>query len=398
MACASGIASSNSILVSIRTAFERATASFSAPIDFAFLFVSGEGVGEKGDEILEFWNDLAPSVPIFGGSSEGVIGTRIELEGQCAASVLLVSGFTERPEICELECIKTPDGPSVMGVSDALLESSKNGVLLFACPVSFSMELLASVLGYERVQDGDPIIPILGGYCSSQDWHRPNLLFCGDRALVRGGVAMTLPKGWRWRLQSSQGCRPVGKPYVITAMEGQTILELGGKPATKQLQSMYNSLPVREQQMVSNTLILGRAVSKLDRTFSHGNFLVRAVQGIDSSNQGLVVTDRFEVGQTIRFHIQDPEAATADLRSVLARPSNRKFQPEAAIMVSCNGRGSRMFSTMNHDASVLDEYFPSLPTAGIFAAGEFSPLLNDNQVHGFSAVVNFLGQDGELVV
>ena len=33
----------------------------------------------------------------------------------------------------------------------------------------------------------------------------------------------------------SQGCRPIGKPLRITKVDGNVVLELGGKPALDQL-------------------------------------------------------------------------------------------------------------------------------------------------------------------
>ncbi|MFN9417375.1 MAG: FIST N-terminal domain-containing protein, partial [Pirellula sp.] len=173
MSCSSGIASANSILVAIRTAFERAASGLSSPADLAILFVSGESLSDRSAEILELLKDLAPDLPFFGGSAESLVGLRTEVEGGCGASILLVSGLHDRPFIHELECIKTPDGPSVMGVTEELLEKSKLGLMLVACPVSFSMELLADVLDLERSSPNAPICPIMGGYTSSQNWSSP---------------------------------------------------------------------------------------------------------------------------------------------------------------------------------------------------------------------------------
>lgn len=390
MPFASGIASSSSVLVSIRSAFERAASELEADIDFAILFVSGERIAEKGGQILEFWKDLAPSVPLFGGSAESLIGKRTEIEDKFAASVLLFSGMNQVPRVFELECIRTPDGTSVMGVTEELLKASSRGLMTMACPLSFSVELLSDVLDYERVQPTAPVAPILGGYCSSPDWQSPNLLFAGDRVLNRGAVVLGLPEGWEWRSAISQGCRPIGEPFVITAMDGQTVLKLGGLPAMEQLRALYSTLPVSEQEMVSSSLMMGRAISEYSRTFSHGEFLIRAVQGIDAENSGLVVTERFQVGQTVRFHVRDAETAKNDFQMILSKDGIGQFDPAACLLVSCSGRGTRFFSSRHQDALLLDERFPELPTAGFFAAGEFGPLANQNLIHGFTVVANFL--------
>jgi small ligand-binding sensory domain FIST len=390
MPCASGIATANSVLVAIRTAFQRAAESLRSPADFAFVFVCGESLADKQVEIGEVWQDIAHGIPFYGGSAESIVGQKTEIEGVCAATIMLVSGMNELPQVFELECIKTPDGNSVMGVSGELLSNVENGLMVVACPVTFSFELLADALDYERETPRDRVIPILGGYCSSQDWQSPSLLFCGNRILTKGAVALTLPKGWCWQTVISQGCRPVGDPFVITKMDGQTIVSLGGKPAMQQLRDLFAKLPTNEQSMVSRSLMVGRAISEYSQTFSHGEFLIRSVQGIDPNNQGLVVTDRFQVGQTIRFHVRDAQAASADIEYLLSVYKQSEGAPEGGLMFTCNGRGTNMFEEANHDASRVHRYLPDLPLAGIFAAGEFGPIANQNLVHGFTAILHLL--------
>jgi small ligand-binding sensory domain FIST len=393
MACSSGVASANSVLVAIRTAFERASETLRAPAQFAFVFLSGASLSEKISDIVDLWQDISGGIPFFGGSAESVVGTRIEIEGACAASIMLVNDMDVLPKTYELECIKTPDGPSVMGLTEELLAELNDGLMVVACPVSFSVELLASALEYEKNSPRDAVVPILGGYCSSQDWQSPSIMFCGDRVLTRGAAVLTLPKNWKWQTILSQGCRPIGDPLVITQMDEQAIVSLGGKPAMKQLRELYERLPTQEQEMVSNSLMVGRAISEYSETFSHGEFLIRAVQGVDPSNQGLIVTDRFQVGQTIRFHVRDADAATADLQHLLGVFRDSETQPAGALLFTCNGRGSRMFDVESHDAMMIDSYLPNLPLTGIFAAGEFGPIANQNLVHGFTAILHLLKKD-----
>jgi small ligand-binding sensory domain FIST len=393
MACSSGVASANSILVAIRTAFERASETLRAPAQFAFVFLSGASLSEKISDIVDLWQDISGGIPFFGGSAESVVGTRIEIEGACAASIMLVNDMDVLPKTYELECIKTPDGPSVMGLTEELLDELNDGLMVVACPVSFSVELLASALEYEKNSPRDAVVPILGGYCSSQDWQSPSIMFCGDRVLTRGAAVLTLPKNWKWQTILSQGCRPIGDPLVITQMDEQAIVSLGGKPAMKQLRELYERLPTQEQEMVSNSLMVGRAISEYSETFSHGEFLIRAVQGVDPSNQGLIVTDRFQVGQTIRFHVRDADAATADLQHLLGVFRDSETQPAGALLFTCNGRGSRMFDVESHDTMTIDSYLPNLPLTGIFAAGEFGPIANQNLVHGFTAILHLLKKD-----
>ena len=61
--------------------------------------------------------------------------------------------------------------------------------------------------------------------------------------------------------------------------------------------------------------------------------------------------------------------------------------PQGALLFSCNGRGTRLFSGPNHDARTLRELCGPIPLAGFFAQGEFGPVGGRNHIHGFTASV-----------
>jgi small ligand-binding sensory domain FIST len=59
----------------------------------------------------------------------------------------------------------------------------------------------------------------------------------------------------------------------------------------------------------------------------------------------------------------------------------------AALLFSCNGRGTRLFNQTNHDAGVVRAEAGPLPLAGFFAQGELGPVGGQNFIHGFTASV-----------
>ena len=389
MIASSGVAEHASIHIAVRNAFRNAYDEFRSPVACIFLFVSGENLGDSSDSIQSALYELAPNIPVFGCSAESVVGRGREIEGQTAASILLIGELSQPPKIFPLECMRTPDGPTVIGLTDEIVERARqsNGMLVAACPRTFSVDMLIETLEPER---GASVVPILGGYCSSQNWENMSLLFCGNKVVHRGAIGMVLPTELHWQTIVSQGCRPIGDPMVITSLDGTTILRLGGKPALPMLRDMFQKLPNHERDMAIDALLIGRAITEYSDTFSHGDFLIRNVQGVDTDVDGIQVTDRFQVGQTIRFHVRDAQGANADFMHLLSRVSKSEIENKAGLLFSCNGRGHRMFSQPNHDALAIDRYFPGLPLAGIFAAGEFAPLANRNLTHGFTAVAAFL--------
>jgi len=389
MIASSGLAEHASIHIAVRNAFRNASDHLRSPVSCIFLFISGDHLSDHSEAIRNELEELAPGIPVFGCSAESVVGRGREIEGQTAASMLLIGELSQPPTIFPLECLQTPDGPTVVGFTDEIIDRARecNGLLVAACPLSFSVDMLMDTLEPAR---GVDVVPILGGYCSSQNWESASILFCNNKVLNRGAVGMVLPPELHWQTIVSQGCRPIGDPMVITALDGDTILGLGGKPALPMLRDMFHKLPSHERDMAIDALLIGRAITEYCDTFSHGDFLIRNVQGVDSESQGIIVTDRFHVGQTIRFHVRDALGADGDLTNLLDRVSKSGIENKAGLLFSCNGRGHRMFSSPNHDALAIDKYFPGLPLSGIFAAGEFAPLANRNLTHGFTAVAAFL--------
>src|SRR5690606_13278339 len=144
----------------------------------------------------------------------------------------------------------------------------------------------------------------------------------------------------------SQGCRPVGQPFVVAKADRNVILELGGRPATERLAGLVQSATEDERSLLAGGLHLGKVIDERRAEYQRGDFLVRGVLGADRSSGGVLVNDVVEVGSTVQFQVRDAATATEDLERVLAGRS-----AESALLFTCNGRGQRLFGEPDHDAS-----------------------------------------------
>ena len=104
--------------------------------------------------------------------------------------------------------------------------------------------------------------------------------------------------------------------------------------------------------------------------------------GVDRSSGAVAVNDRVPLGATIRFHLRDAESAHRDLQLQL-----HGREASAALMFSCNGRGSRMFDTAHHDVLTFEREVGHAPLGGFFAAGEIGPVGGNNFLHSFSSSI-----------
>ena len=319
---------------------------------------------------------------LIGCTAESVVGVGQEVEGSPALSL-----WAARMPGCEIIPLhlayeQTSEGGAILGWPDQLVESwpEQAAMILLGDPFTFPADILL-----ERMNSDHPGVPVIGGMASGTDQPGRNRLILGAEAQQAGAVGVLLAGPIRIRTVVSQGCRPVGKHFVITKAERNVICELGGQPAAMQLHHVLTQLPARDQAMVRGGLHLGRVVSEYQERFEAGDFLVRNVIGVGPENASLVVADYMRVGQTVRFHIRDGETADADLRQLLAEARNADWG--GALMFTCNGRGTRLFSEPHHDADAVRQTLGEVPLAGFFAAGGLGPVCGRNFVHGFTASI-----------
>jgi small ligand-binding sensory domain FIST len=192
----------------------------------------------------------------------------------------------------------------------------------------------------------------------------------------------------RLRAIVSQGCRPIGRPMIITRCQDNVIHELGGRAPLAQLQELWQTLDEGDRELLQQGLHVGRVINEYQGEFQRGDFLVRNVVGLDRQTGALAITDRVRVGQTVQFHVRDAATADEDLHELLQIDlSAHEKRPGAALVFSCNGRGTRLFPEPHHDARTVRAEAGAIPLAGFFAAGELGPVGGKNFIHGFTASV-----------
>lgn len=352
--------------------------------DLALAFVSSqyqEGLRGLGALIVE----LTGANCLLGCTCESLVANEREIEQKPAVAVWLASlpGVSVTP--MHLEFQRTADGGTIVGWPDEVAREWEPGAAIFLLgdPYSFPTDVLL-----ERLNDSRPGAPVVGGMASGASQPGENWLFLGDKDYQEGAVAVLVQGPVRIRSVVSQGCRPIGRPYVVTKVERNIILELGGKPPLLRLQEVVTSLSARERAQAQQGLHVGLVINEYQPEFGRGDFLVRNCLGADPGNGAIAIGDYPRVGQTVQFHMRDASTADEDLRELLADVNDPSDEPSrGALLFTCNGRGTRLFGTPDHDAGVLRAALGDVPVAGFFAQGELGPIGGRNFVHGFTASV-----------
>jgi small ligand-binding sensory domain FIST len=353
--------------------------------DLALVFFSPHHAA-KADTIASTLSERLGAKCLLGCVGEAIVGNGREVEHKPAISLWLARWA--RPvemEPFDLELEQTPDGYSLMGWPDGMVtaEPSTSAVLLLGDPTTFPADLFL-----RQVNENHPGLRVAGGMASGMRQEGECRLILNGRVLEGGAIGVLLQGQIGMRGIVSQGCRPIGRPMVVTKAEENLILELSGKPPLAQLQEVWQNLGPRDQKLFERGLHVGRVINEYQDQFQRGDFLVRNVLGLDRDSGALAITERVRVGQTMQFHVRDADTADEDLHALLQlHVCAHEKRPAGALLFTCNGRGSRLFKQPDHDAGTIRQEIGEVPLAGFFAAGELGPVGGQNFIHGFTASV-----------
>ena len=354
------------------------------PCDLAVLFGSFHHAAAFAEAADSIRKTIMPTT-MLGVTAEAVLGVDQELEGLAGMSVLAVRvpGVQLHPwRISGQEHAALFDDAGAMREHLGITDDFRT-VIMFADPFSTPItKMLPAITGCGG--PGRPIA-VVGGMSSgaSQPGHNPLIL---DGEMLRSGaVGVTISGGVSIDIIVSQGCRPIGKPIVVTKAKGNVIQELGGRKAMEIIQEMTGGLDEKERQLLSGGLLVGTVINEYKDHFGRGDFLVRNILGYDKEHGAIAVGDLPRIGQTVQFHVRDAATAHEDLQ-LLLDGQQLDAAPLGAMLITCNGRGSRLFKDEQiRDVQTIRNRLGDIPLAGFFAAGEIGPIGDESFLHGHTA-------------
>ena len=338
--------------------------------DVALVFLTGPHLPAALDLAAAIRDELEPMI-LVGVGAVGVVGGDREVEERPAVS--LWAGIVDGVSGVRFTAQARGGSVHIDGPSASVLGGAHTLVIL---PDPFTFPVGGLV---ERLAEDHPDLEVVGGLASAG--HRPgeNLLILDDDVFDDGAVGFLLSGSTRVTTVVSQGCRPVGRPLVVTKSEGNMVYELAGRRAYDQLVDLLGGMDDRDRRLASQGLHVGRVIDEHKTEFERGDFLIRGVIGVDEDTGAVAVGDMVLVGSTLQFQVRDAESADEDLRTMMEGRS-----ADGALLFTCNGRGTNMFLEPDHDASLVSKVLGA-PLAGMFCAGEVGPVGGRSFVHGFTA-------------
>ena len=351
--------------------------------DVALLFTSGEHLANT-DEIAAAVVELLNPGSFIGTTAISVAAGEREIEEQTAA-VLWVGSLggpaAPRARAVRLHGMPDPaaDDEALAAALDEVHAVDDLSMIVLADPYSYPVDA-ALAHWAERWPD----VSVLGGLSSGAPVPGGNRIVV-DGSVHRDGAAALIVGGSAAVTHLvSQGCRPIGQPYIITEAEGSVVKSLGGKPPFERLQQMFSKLDPADRSLVQRGLHVGRVTDERKTDFERGDFLIRGVLGADRDSGAIAIGDEAPVGATVQFHVRDALTAHEDLSAALRNRPSAAMSASGALLFTCNGRGTHLFETPHHDAQTIVER-TGTDLAGMFCAGEIGPVGTRSYVHGFTA-------------
>jgi small ligand-binding sensory domain FIST len=359
--------------------------------DLALVFVThhhGAGLDELGQRLAQSTGARA----LIGCTGENVIAPTREVEGEPALVLWAAALPDTEVRFFEVHATPGPGDEAQFHGGPTIKDPAQAGVILLAEPYRFPADVYLELLN-----DRHPGVPVIGGMASGGMGPGQNLLVTHKGLREAGAVGVVLEGAVEIRAVVSQGCRPVGQPWVVTACSQNLVQKLGGRPALDVLMETLANLPAADQKLFQRGPFAGLAIDPAKSVFGRGDFVARGIVGIHQAERAIAVGDTTRRGQTLQFLVRDVASAGEDLSLLLGAVKDDALGTEArsrragALLFSCNGRGSRWFGRPDHDLSCVRGALSSeLPVAGFFAAGEIGPVGGRNFLHGFTASVAVL--------
>jgi len=371
-----GGAADNAALEASLEAIERSGAGRA---DLALVFVTGDAHA-RAHEALHAVRRVTGAPVVLGCSGTGILTERREVEDGLAVAVLAVRcerlvaapfSFERQGERRGLGAeLAQQIGPTVAEGGCALVLPDAMG-----CNPPALLGQLHDALGF---------VPVLGAVAAGSPMFELYNTDAVEGALV--GVALS---GLAPVIGVTQGCTPIGEPYVITHADANVIQRIGSRPALEMLSEAIRANPDTEARVRHAGVFAGLAMDPAKSPLGRGDFLVRNLVGADQSSGAVAVAERVRIGQTVQFQIRDAQASREDLRKMLDELAERLAgrRPAFGCYFDCAGRGRGLFGVPDHDVSLIRERLGEFPLVGFFGNGEFAPIGPRNFFHNYTGAL-----------
>jgi small ligand-binding sensory domain FIST len=368
--------------------------------NFGFLYVS-DHLAEDAQSILNLFKSVLNVDHWVGGVGIGLCGVGESYIDVPAISALI--GCFDPDHFCMIPPLSA-DGTTNMKELTPWLKSNE-AMLTFVHGDPMADQDPALTLGLLEDLCGGFVA---GGLTSSRRTHAQfsdecyNGSLCGAVFSSRVPVASTL----------SQGCNIISDLHTITRADGHSIMEIDCKRAVSVFENDIRIMTIKATGLDPDTIKVDEEAlhdkSQIPEDFhaifsgevhaalpisqsDQGDYLVRNIIGLDADRGTLTIAQHVHAGDRIIFVHRDHESVYRDLKTRLETLRARvtlenggRFEPKAAIFISCVARAFNQFEhAQTNEMVLIREIIGNVPLAGFYAGGEISKA----RLYGYTGIL-----------
>ncbi len=309
---------------------------------------------------------VGAGVPIFGGSTQGVMSRGVVWEEGYAAGALGLGGSSLKATMSTAAQFHVDPQANGRALGRALREKAgarPSLVILEYDPLGSSD--LDCFLAAMHDETECPIV----GAGASELWRSTQHTFqyAGRDVLRNAAVALALSGDFHFELDICHGTAPIGLEMTVTKAEGNVVLEFDGRAAS----GVWQALSSEPAHMLANSGALGIGMP----TTEPGETLVRSVFGLDAERSGLVFQTAVPTGSRVSFQDRTVLGVLEGTRAMGHRLARRLVgrTPRAVLGFECGARTRPFLGadlTLEENCRLQQAVGPDAEWLGTLAWGE----------------------------
>ncbi len=243
---------------------------------------------------------------------------------------------------------------------------------------------------YEQVLREKISVPVVGGIASDDNQMVDCAVYSNHDCVEDGLILVSASGDLQFSIHVGNSIPVVGKPGTIEQADGTNVFEIDGLSAMDFIERETGKPVLQSDRGVTSLTILGEEDSGIRR-------LRAIVPDFSVSDRSIGLYGGINTGEQVQVCLAEPQDLLAEVHNIAGDCRKQRFDPAAALIVSCAGRKWLLGDLIEQEVSILAEGpLANLPLAGFPSFGEIAPLsvedgYSENLFHNMTYVLLLLG-------
>jgi hypothetical protein len=358
----------------------------------ADLIILNASIGHDLAALTRAVRERLPEARIVAASCAGVVGREGVSESMKDVALMAVRG--EEFRVAHVDGILGHNAREKgLALAEALREQSPDISMVYLLASGIDIANDELIAAFEQVFGNE--VTIFGATTSDNMRGVASFQALDEQVFEHAAIAVGFcDPGLEVETQATHGFVASGEPMTITAVRGNRILELDGKPAwTRYL----DCLGLEDGAQLADTIPIGAVAEALppDDADAYGNsHILRVITHVDGDG-ALVYPTLPRKGTSLWLTERDEELIFSDMTRLVEAMQQRAGSrlPVAVFQADCLARGRRLFNRIIKEELVERMQHPfsdaSGPPAwlGMYGFGEYARLLGVNSYHNYTTAI-----------